>query len=552
MKVNKLIWFFNGILIGLLLIVVCFILFGGWETTIALNGPEEITVEYGSPVPGQGADAWFCGKLILRNGISVPVTETDDTSMLNPDGLGTYTITYSAGVIGASAEVTRSITVVDTTAPEIVLTQSPDYYTRPGEKYVEEGFSAYDLFDGDVTEQVIRTETQTEVTYEVTDSNGNTSTVTREIIYDDRVSPELRLEGETELTWELGVPYEEPGFSAFDDCDGDITSRVTVEESDNGRLYSVTDSYGNITTATRTITYADTIAPQLTLLGDIEIWMKAGQEFTDPGFTALDQGEGDLSASVTVSGAVNRYHSGDYTLTYSVSDSAGNMAALDRIVHVEPRPQPDVVTPGSKIVYLTFDDGPGKYTEALLDVLEEYNVKATFFVTGAYPDYYHLIGAAARAGHAIGLHTYSHKYENIYASEDAYFEDLAKIQAIVKQQTGYETSLIRFPGGSSNTASNYNPGIMTSLTDAVTDMGYQYFDWNVDSDDAGSAKDAKTVAWNVCVGMYNNNVSVVLQHDIKSYSVEAVEMILAWGIENGYTFLPLSSTSPTAHHKVNN
>ena len=211
-----------------------------------------------------------------------------------------------------------------------------------------------------------------------------------------------------------------------------------------------------------------------------------------------------------------------------------------------------MVQPGNKIVYLTFDDGPGKHTQALLDVLEEYNAKATFFVTGAYPDDYSLIGAAAKAGHAIGLHTYSHKYEEIYASEEAYFEDLNKIQAIVKEQTGHETSLIRFPGGSSNTVSNFNPGIMTSLTDAVTDMGYQYFDWNVDSDDAGSATDAETVAWNVCSGMYQNNVSVVLQHDIKAYSVEAVEMILAWGIKHGYTFLPLSASSPNAHHGVNN
>lgn len=547
---NKVIWIINGVLIALLVMIAVFVFFGGWETTIALNGADHITLEYGHRISDPGAEARFSGKFLFRSGISIPVTV--DTSALEEGKLGTFAVTYTAGVAGASASVTRTVEVVDTTAPTIELKASQDYYTRPGETYEEEGFTAIDLYDGDMTDQVVRTATEKEVTYEVTDSSGNTATVTREIVYDDRVAPEITLEGDTDLTMEKGSLFEEPGYRATDDCDGDITDRVTVEKQDDGWIYTVKDSYDNETTVVRKITYIDTLAPELTLLEGNEIWMKAGQEFVDPGYTAVDQGDGDLQALVTVTGEVDRYHADDYTLTYTVSDTAGNTATLERIVHVEPRPQPDTVQPGNKIVYLTFDDGPGKYTQALLDVLGEYNVKATFFVTAANPEYYNMIGAAARAGHAIGLHTYSHNYESIYASEAAYFEDLSKIQALVKEQTGSETSLMRFPGGSSNTVSSFNPGIMTSLTQAVTDMGYQYFDWNVDSDDAGSATDAGTVAWNVCTGMYNNNVSVVLQHDIKAYSVEAIEAILAWGIENGYTFLPLTASSPTAHHGVNN
>ncbi len=550
MKANKLIWIINGILIGLLILVVCILLFGGWNTTISLKGTDHITLEYGTVIQDPGAEARFSGNLVLKKGISVPVTI--DTSELEAADLGTYTITYSAGVAGASAKVERTVEIVDTTPPQIQLETIDDYYTRPGDPYEEEGFSAIDLYDGDMTSQVIRSQTEAEVTYEVTDSSGNTASVIRPIVYDDRVAPEIMLEGETDVTLEKGTHYEESGFSASDDCDGDITHLVAIEKQSDGWIYTVSDSYDNKTTVVRKITYIDTLPPELTLNEGGEIWMKAGQEFVDPGYTALDQGDGDLSTLVAVSGEVDRYHSGDYTLTYSVEDTAGNVAEVQRIVHVEPRTQPDVVQPGNKVVYLTFDDGPGEYTQALLDVLEEYNVKATFFVTGANSEYFSIIGAAARAGHSIGLHSYSHKYDEIYVSEDAYFEDLAKIQAIVKQQTGKETTLIRFPGGSSNTVSDYNPGIMTSLTQAVTDMGYQYFDWNVDSDDAGSATDAKTVAWNVCYGMYQKNVSVVLQHDIKAYSVEAVEAILAWGIENGYTFLPLTSNSPTAHHVVNN
>ncbi len=549
MTKHKGIWIVNGILVGLLLIILLFVLLGGWSTTISLKEEGPLVLEYGEELPPHTATATFSGRFFLRNGISIPV-EMDASGV--GDGLGTYSITYSAGVPGASDTVSQEVQIVDTTAPEILLTTDPDGYTRPGETYQEEGFSASDACDGDLTDAVIRTETPEAVTYTVTDSSGNAASVIREIVYDDRVAPNIVLLGETSMTVEAGEPYVEPGYTATDDCDGDITHQVVIEEVPEGLHYIVTDSYGNSVSTVRTITYLDTQPPELTLAGEGELWVKAGAVFTDPGYSAVDMGDGDLTEAVTVTGEVDIYHAGDYTLTYTVSDQAGNTATLDRIIHVEPRPQPEVTSPGDKVVYLTFDDGPGAYTWDLLTVLYEYNVRATFFVTGANPDYYENIAWMAYLGHSVGLHTYSHVYEEIYASEEAYFEDLQKIQDIVVQQTGSETTLIRFPGGSSNEVSSFNPGIMTSLAQAVTDMGYQYFDWNVLSGDAGETTDPDTIAWNVCSGMSKNNVSIVLQHDIKSYSVEAVEMILAWGIENGYTFLPLTSTSPTAHHSISN
>ena len=117
---------------------------------------------------------------------------------------------------------------------------------------------------------------------------------------------------------------------------------------------------------------------------------------------------------------------------------------------------------------------------------------------------------------------------------------------------GKKTTLVRFPGGSSNTVSSFNPGIMTRLAQALTDMGYQYFDWNVSSGDAGETTSTDQVFENVVSGIRNRDVSIVLQHDIKGYSVAAVERIIVWGLANGYTFLPLEPTSPTAHHRINN
>ena len=112
---------------------------------------------------------------------------------------------------------------------------------------------------------------------------------------------------------------------------------------------------------------------------------------------------------------------------------------------------------------------------------------------------------------------------------------------------------MRFPGGSSNTVSAHSyVGLMSLLTRAVQDAGFQYFDWNVDSNDAGGAKKAQTVFANVTAGVNQNRVSVVLQHDIHDFSVDAVEDIIVWGLNNGYSFERLTETSPGVHHGVQN
>ena len=99
---------------------------------------------------------------------------------------------------------------------------------------------------------------------------------------------------------------------------------------------------------------------------------------------------------------------------------------------------------------------------------------------------------------------------------------------------------------------DYNQGIMTRLTAEVEKRGFTYFDWNVDSDDAGRAKTADKVFENVVNGIGNKQNAVVLQHDIQDFSVEAVEKIIVWGLKNGYTFRSLNADSPTCHHTINN
>ncbi len=353
----------------------------------------------------------------------------------------------------------------------------------------------------------------------------------------------------------LGQPYEEEGYTASDDVDGDLTGEVERVEADGAVYYTVTDSAGNRSEVRREIRYDDPEPPELTLKAQASMSIEAGEGYSEPGWTAVDNVGGDISDRVEVSGWVNAAVPGEYVLTYTVEDGYHNQASAVRRVTVRERPKPvepapDDPVPSDKNIYLTFDDGPGRYTRELLDVLDKYNVKVTFFVVKT--GYTDLIAKEAAAGHSVGIHSATHDYQKIYANEEAYFRDLEAMDAVIYEKTGQHTKLLRFPGGSSNRVSGFNPGIMTRLTQAVQERGYQYFDWNVLSGDAGETTDTDVVYQNVIDGVTGRKNSIVLMHDIKGYSVAAVERIIRWGLENGYTFLPLTPDSPTAHHRINN
>ena len=211
------------------------------------------------------------------------------------------------------------------------------------------------------------------------------------------------------------------------------------------------------------------------------------------------------------------------------------------------------VKTNGKIIYLTFDDGPGPHTEKLLGVLKKYNVKATFFVCNT--GYTHLFDDIVADGHTIAIHSKTHKYSQIYSSDSAFYEDLYFMQDLIYEKTGVKTFVTRFPGGSSNSISrHYSSGIMTRLTKSIQEKGFRYFDWNVDSKDAGGTKTASGVAGNV-IGTIRGSSKThfyVLQHDIHGFSVNGVEQIIQWGLRNGYTFKAITVDSPVCHHGVRN
>ncbi len=200
-------------------------------------------------------------------------------------------------------------------------------------------------------------------------------------------------------------------------------------------------------------------------------------------------------------------------------------------------------------VYLTFDDGPSENTARILDILKERDIKATFFVIGSQDDESKaLYQRIVDEGHTIGIHSFTHKYDVIYQSLDAYIEDMTHLQSYLEEVTGVTTNFIRFPGGSSNHVSNVD---MHELIRYVNERGFTYFDWNVASGDATSqVYTPDELVQNVVNDVVKYDTSVVLMHDssAKATTVEALIPMIDQLQEMGAELLPIDETTKPVQH----
>lgn len=342
--------------------------------------------------------------------------------------------------------------------------------------------------------------------------------------------------------------------NSFDNYDKDISDKIKYKLKKDKVILSVTDSSNNKTEIITEAKIIDNEKPTISLNGDKVVYLQVGQTYTDLGATAYDSCDGNISNKIEVSGNVNTEVAGSYQKTYKIEDSIGNEVKISRTIIVSDQKY-DIKYPviNGATIYLTFDDGPGLYTEQILNVLDNYNVKATFFVTNQFPNYQDLIKKEYEKGHAIGIHTYSHKW-SIYESVDTYLEDFKKIEAVVISQTGVKTKLFRFPGGSSNkVSSNYKKGIMTELAKVMTEKGYIYFDWTFDSGDTSKNNNSKeAIIKNVKNNLKGDGNYIILMHDIKKNTLEALPEIIEYAKYNGYDFDVLTESSPTEHLKIAN
>ncbi len=207
---------------------------------------------------------------------------------------------------------------------------------------------------------------------------------------------------------------------------------------------------------------------------------------------------------------------------------------------------------GYRKVYLTFDDGPSVNTSAILDILDRYGVKATFFVIrreGA--SYEKLYRRIVDEGHTLGMHSTSHKYSEVYAGEEAFIEDTKFLRDFLYMVTGTESNFYRFPGGSSNRVSTVP---METYCKLLHENGIEYYDWNVSARDAvNPIPDADTVYWNVRSGLSDHDEAIILFHDMasKGSTVQALPRIIEYiqSLDNT-VILPITDTTEPIQHLI--
>ena len=301
---------------------------------IILNGAAEISINEDTLYSELGATA-----VDAVNG-PVNVVVTGNVNIATP---GTYTVNYSAvDASGNRANSNRTVIVLDVTAPIITLTGNNPHIQNENSQYIEPGYSANDNSGESVTVNVSGSVTTSTpgsytLTYVAADSAGNQSSVNRIVNVLDVTAPVITLIGDNPVIQNEDLNYNEPGYSATDNGDENVSVVVTGEVNtatpgNYSLTYSATDIAGNTTSVTRTINVLDVTAPVITLNGSNPINQNEDGAYTELGATAQDNS--DDETQVTISGTVDSTTPGSYVVTYSSIDSAGNAASITRTVNV--------------------------------------------------------------------------------------------------------------------------------------------------------------------------------------------------------------------------
>ncbi|MDD6000069.1 MAG: polysaccharide deacetylase [Lachnospiraceae bacterium] len=202
----------------------------------------------------------------------------------------------------------------------------------------------------------------------------------------------------------------------------------------------------------------------------------------------------------------------------------------------------------TKRVYLTFDDGPSIYTGQILDVLAANNVKATFFVIGRDEEYYDYYKRIVDEGHTLGMHSYSHVYQDLYASVESFGDEIEKLNDLLYKVTGTKSSIFRFPGGSSN---NVAPLPIQDYIAYLNEHNINYYDWNALNGDAvTSGLSPEQLVNNIMNDVENNQDSIVLMHDLQTThtTVESLQLLIDTLKSEGYEILPIDADTPLIQH----
>lgn len=392
-----------------------------------------------------------------------------------------------------------------------------------------------------------------DVNYEIT-YDGEKYKLYRKVTVVDKTPPVIKVDNPLVEVFECKKKDSDNlSYTASDDYDGILTNNVVVTRLEGEVVLSVSDSSGNETSVTIPIKYVEDPSKIIEMNGKDLVYLVKGKEYKDEGAKAYNGCGKEIDDKIEITNNVNINESGTYYVVYSIKDGDNVVTSKTRtvIVYDNIDKQPVKSENNEKVIYLTFDDGPGRYTEELLRILKKYNVKATFFVTNQFKDYVPLIEDIHNDGHVVAVHTLTHKW-SIYSSVETYLKDFNDMNDIVYKYTGSRAKIFRFPGGSSNTVSRgYSKGVVNAIASEMTNRGYVYYDWNVDSGDASGASRDKIVE-NTIGGIEKKDNAVVLMHDIKKNTIDGIEEIIQYALDKGYRFDVLTIDSPTCHHRINN
>lgn len=187
-----------------------------------------------------------------------------------------------------------------------------------------------------------------------------------------------------------------------------------------------------------------------------------------------------------------------------------------------------------KTVYLSFDDGPSKFTERFLDILSKHDIKATFFVVGKNdPKSKEILKRIVKEGHTLAPHTYTHIYNKIYASVDSFLDDFKEINDLIYETTGVKPNILRFAGGTVNV---HNVRIFRELSAEMLRRGYTFYDWDVSAEDANKNATADSIINSIINGVHDNRSNIVLMHDTSGQTLKALEKAIIYLKNKGYAF----------------
>ena len=196
---------------------------------------------------------------------------------------------------------------------------------------------------------------------------------------------------------------------------------------------------------------------------------------------------------------------------------------------------------GGRVCCLTFDDGPSANTDRVLEILDRYGVKATFFVVGTSASSavnQERMRQIVAAGHTIAMHSWSHNYSKVYASVESFLEEFSRLYQWIYEVTGVYPSVFRFPGGSIN---GYDRGVYQEIIAEMTRRGFVYYDWNASAQDATKTPRAASAIAADCLKGVGRDLVVVLAHDsaARSTTADALPAIIEGYQAAGYTFSAL-------------